>query len=67
MWENLESFGPDQRGSVGWASSCKAKGHWFDSWSRAHAWVVGSIPVGVGVRGNCLMFLSLFLPPLLSL
>ena len=23
---------PDQCGSVGWVSSCKAKGCWFDSW-----------------------------------
>ena len=27
------ALSPDQCGSGGWASSCKAKGHWFESLS----------------------------------
>ena len=36
--ENCD-YCPDQCGSVGWASSCKLKGHWFDSRSLAGACV----------------------------
>ena len=50
--------GPDQCGSAGWESSCKAKGHLCDSWVRARARVVGSVP-GQGVNNNVLdVFLS---------
>nr|KAF6462260.1 hypothetical protein HJG59_011298 [Molossus molossus] len=47
---------PGQFGSAVRASARRPKCHGFDSWSRAHTWVVGSIPslgwghVGVGKR-----------------
>ena len=54
---------PDQCGSVGWASSHKEKGGWFDSPS-------GQVPSWGRTRGNWLLLLShidvslpLFLPP----
>ena len=30
----------------GWVLACEAKGHLFDSQSRARAWVVGQVPSG---------------------
>ena len=61
--------GPDQCGSVGWASSRKMKGHQFDSWSGHKPGLQVWSPVAVSTRGNRLMFLShihvsltLFLP-----
>ena len=43
-----------------WGLTCKSKGHWLNSWSSAHAWVVGQVPGEGHVRGNhTLMFLSL--------
>ena len=67
-------YGPDQCGSVGWASSHKAKGHRFDSQSGHMQGLWVRYPVGVLLRGNQSMFFShidvslpLFLPPLLSL
>ena len=65
---------PGQCGSVGWASSCKGKGHQFDfclgHMSGLWAWSPG----GACVSSNQLMFLSqidvslfLFLPPFPSL
>ena len=33
MASKIVSVSPDQRGSVGWASSHKAKGHGFNSWA----------------------------------
>ena len=51
-----------------WVLACKSKGHWFNSQSRAHAWVAGQVPSRGYARGNhTLMFLSLFLPPFPSL
>ena len=35
---------PGWCGSVDWAPDCTLKGHGFDSWSRAHAWVAGQVP-----------------------
>ena len=32
MYLIKKSLCPSQWGSVGWALSCKLKGHWFDSW-----------------------------------
>ena len=52
---------PDWCGSVGWESSCKSNGRWFDS-VRAHAWVGGQDPSGEHVRGNRSMSLSPSLP-----
>ena len=64
---------PHSWGSVGWALFCKARGHWFDSWSghMPGLWVWSL--VGVHTRGNWMMFLctlmfvSLSLPPSFSL
>ena len=62
---------PDQCGSVGWVSSHKVKGCQLDSWSGAHACIVGSVPSPGVWEGQLidrcfsltLMVLSLFLPP----
>ena len=35
---------PSQCGPIGWASSHKPKGHWFDSLVRAQAWLAGLVP-----------------------
>ena len=60
----------DQRGSVGWVSSCRAKGHLFNSRSGYTPRLRVQFPVGACVRGNQLMFLlhidvsfPLLLPP----
>ena len=42
-WEIKLHFSPDWCGSTGWGSMCKVKGCQLHSWSRAHAWVVGSV------------------------
>ena len=49
--------GPGWCGSVGWASSWKAKGHWFNSKSghMSALWVWSSVMVHM--RGNRSMFL----------
>ena len=47
-------------GSVGSVPACEPKSHWFNSHSRAHAWVMGQVPSRGRVRGNHrFMFLSL--------
>ena len=56
---------PDQCGSVGWASSHKAKGCQFDSWS-GHIWAASSVLIR-GMTSNWWIFLPLFLPPIPSL
>ena len=46
--------------SVDWVLTWESKGHWFDSQSRAHAWVEGQVPRRECVGGNhTLMLLSL--------
>ena len=35
-WFKKKQEGPDQCGSVGWVSCCKAKGYRFDSWQSGH-------------------------------
>ena len=60
---------PGWCGSVDWAPAYESKGRWFDSQSRAHAWVAGQVPSRAHTRGNHpFMFLSLsfFLPSPLS-
>ena len=47
-----------QCGSVGWASSCKAKGCRFDSWSGHMPGLWVQSPVGVHMTANWLMPLS---------
>ena len=43
--------------------ACKPKSHWFNSQSRAHAWVTDQVPIAGHSRGNhTLMFLSLSVP-----
>ena len=52
------AWGPDLCGSVAWALSHKAKGHWFDSMlGHMPGWQVQSL-VRVHTRSNQLMFLS---------
>ena len=66
---------PDRCGSVGWASSHKAKGCHFDSGSGHMPRLWMQSPVGVPTRGKLSMFLShtdaslplFFLPPFPSL
>ena len=56
--ENINS--PGWCGSVDCLKACNPKGHWFDSQSRAHAWVAGQVPSRGRTRGNhTLLFLSL--------
>ena len=44
--------------------ACDPKGYWFDSQSRAQAWVAGQVPSRGCERANhTFMFLSLFLSP----
>ena len=51
---------PGWCGSVDWVPACKPKGWWFDSQSRAHAWVAGQAPSRGCMKGNyTVMFLSL--------
>ena len=55
-------------GSVDWVPTCEPKGCWFNTQSRAHAWVVGQVPSRGCARGNhTLMFFSSCLPPSLPL
>ena len=55
---------PDGYGSVGWASSCKAKCHWFDSWLGHMPGLQPSLQLGSCVRGKPIdVSLLLFLPP----
>ena len=37
-------YSPDWSDSVSWASSCKVRGHWFDSRSGPHACFAGLVP-----------------------
>ena len=49
--------------------ACEPKGRQFHSQSGTHAWVVGQVPSGDHVRGNCtlmFLFLSFSLPSPLS-
>ena len=47
----------------GWVPACDSKGHQFDSWSRAHARIVGRVPSKGCTRGNhTLMLVSLSFP-----
>ena len=77
-WYNLQvsraGSSPDWCGSVGWVSSCKVKGCWFDSWSGHMPGLWVQTPVGVCTGGNWSMFVShidlsllLSLPPFPSL
>ena len=50
---------PDQRGSVGWAWYCKAKNHWFNSWSGDMPGLWVRSLVRACTKGNRSMFLSL--------
>ena len=50
---------PDWRGSLGWASSHKAKGHWFRYLSGHLPGLQARSPVGACVRGNWSILLSL--------
>ena len=51
---------PDQCGSVGWASSCKAKGRWLDSQSgHMPGLQLVLVPGQAHTTGIQLMFLSL--------
>ena len=43
----------------GWVPACKSKSGWFNSQSRAHAWVAGQVPSRGRTSGNHSMFLSL--------
>ena len=49
---------PGQYGSVGWALSCKAKGHQFDSWSGHMRGLAVRSPSVACMRGNRSMFIS---------
>ena len=52
----------------GLSAGLRTKGSPVRSPVRAHAWVAGQVPGGRHVTGNhTWMFLSLFLPPFLSL
>ena len=42
IWKKINS--PGWYGSVDGVLACEPKGHWFDSQSRAHAWVAGQVP-----------------------
>ena len=47
----------------GWVLACESSGRYFDSQSRAHAWVAGQVPGGGNVRSNhTLLFLSFSFP-----
>ena len=46
------TLSPDQRGSVGWASFHKVKGHWSDSWSGHVPGLQVQSLDGVPARGN---------------
>ena len=51
---------PGLCGLVNGAPACEPKGRWFNSQSRAHAWVAGQVPSRGYMRGNhSLMFLCL--------
>ena len=59
----------DQCGSVGWASSCKAKSCWFNSWSRRMPGLWARAPVG-GMQeatNGCFLCMSMCLSLFLSL
>ena len=56
--KNEKQPSPDQCGSVGWASSHKAKRRQFDSWSGHMPGLQVQSPFGAHPRGNQLMFLS---------
>ena len=63
IWINIFFFSPDQCGSVGWASSWKAKGRQFDSWSEhMSGLVVWSGSLGEGNQSMLVVSLLLFLP-----
>ena len=47
----------------GWAPACRAGGHWFDSWSRAHARLQARSPVGGAQEATTHDDSLLFLPP----
>ena len=49
---------PDQCGFIGWASSLKAHGCLFDSWSWHMPRLLVQSPVGARARGNWSLFLS---------
>ena len=55
----LKNSSPDQCGSVGWVSSRKAKGRWFNAQSGHVPGLQVWPPVRACMRGNQLMFLSL--------
>ena len=65
---------PGWYGSVGWGSSCRTKGHWFDSWTGRMPGLQVWSPGRMRSRDNGSMFLShinvslhLFLPSCPSL
>ena len=53
----IVGLSPHWCGSVGWASSCKAKGRQFNSWSGHMSGLQVQSLVGVCVQGRCFSFM----------